>query len=71
MELNEIKAGEAVGYFTPTIGASGGTVMDIKHGKTGAWVTISDGNRRKFVSVRPSEVYATPRAAKAAEKRAA
>lgn len=66
MELEAISKGMPVGYLTPATGAGGGTVDSIKHGKTGAWVRIIDPTRGKFVTVRPSEVYKTPRAAQKA-----
>lgn len=57
MELTKIKIGRTVAYESRAHKGKG-KVTDIQEKLTGAWVTVNDPTRNKYVTVRPSQVSA-------------
>lgn len=58
MQIEKLTEGRRVGYRSKA-NAGKATVLGTHVGKTGAWVTLHDKDRRVMVVVRPSQV--TPR----------
>ena len=55
MNLDKIKIGQTRRYKSRAHEGKG-KVTNIETKTTGSWVTLSDTNRGKFVTVRPSQV---------------
>jgi hypothetical protein len=57
MDLKKIKIGKRVAYESRAHRGTG-KVTDIQTKLTGAWVTVMDPTRNKFLTLRPSQVEA-------------
>lgn len=56
MDANKIKVGKTYPYYSRTVDASRGKVLEVEWKATGHWVTLEDKALLKTVTVRASQV---------------